>query len=116
MHIGNNIKYLRKQRGLTAKDLSEVIGRSRDAVTQYESGKSTPPVDVLASLSDYFGVAMDRLVHESLSDAGLVSRSGGHLDPAATASGPEESGLWDYRNLVKKVEELEAKIINLEKS
>lgn len=111
MYIGQNIRHLRRSHGITAKELSEAIGKSRDAVTQYESGKSMPPVDVLAQIAEYFGLPIDRLVNESLSDtAARVKEALVNEKAAVPVAIQSESGLWDYRNLVEKVRELEEAI------
>lgn len=53
---------LRKQKGLSQEGLAEEVGVSRQAVQKWESGASTPDLQNLALLCDYFGVTMDYLV------------------------------------------------------
>lgn len=108
MHIGQNIRLLRKRQGLTAEELAEKVSKTRNAITQYEIGRTTPPVETVMALSRYFNVKIDDLLNRDLSvdaDEALedVARSGGVvLDP--------QTALWDYRALVAKVRELEERL------
>lgn len=98
-------------RGLTAEELALDLGKTRNAITQYEIGRSMPPVDVLAQIAEYFGLPIDRLVNESLSDtAARVKEALVNEKAAVPVAVQSESGLWDYRNLVEKVRELEEAI------
>lgn len=53
--LGNRIKELRCELGLSQKQLAEKIGVATNTVSQYESGTSKTSIDVLANLS----VALD---------------------------------------------------------
>ena len=54
--IGERIKALRKQAGLTQAELGKKIGISQTAVIAYEKNVSTPPPDRLLTMSKLFGV------------------------------------------------------------
>lgn len=58
----NRIRQLRKQQGMTAKQLASVIGVSRSAIYLYETGGRSPCIDILVRMSDIFGVTIDYLV------------------------------------------------------
>lgn len=62
MQLPENIRALRRERGLTQERLAEAIGVSSAAVSKWESGASTPEVTMLAQLADYFELSIDRLV------------------------------------------------------
>lgn len=66
MHIGNNIKYLRKGKGLTQIELGELFSITGTQVSAYESGKSAPSFEGLLKLSEYFNVSLDDLVYKDL--------------------------------------------------
>ncbi|ABR31326.1 repressor [Thermosipho melanesiensis] len=59
MNIGEKIKFLRLQKGLTQEQLGNIINVGQRTISAYESGKATPSVEVLKSLADYFDVAVD---------------------------------------------------------
>ena len=47
MKFNENLKYLRKQAGLTQEQLAEKLSVSRQAITKWESGESLPAVENL---------------------------------------------------------------------
>lgn len=62
MSIADRIQLQRKEKGLSQDDLASVIGVSRQAVSKWESEQSSPDLDKIISLSDYFGVTTDYLL------------------------------------------------------
>ena len=60
--MGARIKSLRKERGLTQKELAAQLGIQHTHVYKYESGTYTPPVDKLTVLADLFGISLDFLI------------------------------------------------------
>ncbi len=58
--IGEQILKFRKEKGLTQRELGELIGVSSSAVSQWESG-GTPDISLLPALSDVLGVTVDAL-------------------------------------------------------
>jgi transcriptional regulator with XRE-family HTH domain len=66
--VSDNIKYLRKQRGLTQEQLAEKIGIKRSLVGAYEEGRAEPGLENLLKMSKIFDVAVDNLISENLSD------------------------------------------------
>jgi len=62
MMFGKRIQALRSERKLSQTKLAEEIGITRQVYGQYELGKSTPSLDVLADIADYFVVSVDYLI------------------------------------------------------
>lgn len=62
MHIGERIALLRKRQGMTQEQLADVLGTTRQAVSKWEAGKSTPDIDYAVLMGEYFGVSMDYLL------------------------------------------------------
>lgn len=60
-----NLFVLRKNIGLTQKDLAERLGISRQAYANYESGNREPDIQTLIKLSSFFDVSIDYLVGKS---------------------------------------------------
>ena len=54
--IAENIKKLRESHGWSKAELARIIGKSRAAVSQYESGETTPRMGVIEDLARAFGV------------------------------------------------------------
>ncbi len=61
MNIGNKIKELRKQRGITQEQLATSIGISFQAVSKWENNIALPDITLAPMLASYFGVTMDEL-------------------------------------------------------
>lgn len=62
MTIADRIQNLRKTRGISQEELADRIGVSRQAVSKWESKQSTPDVEKIILLSEYFGVTTDYLL------------------------------------------------------
>lgn len=62
MSIGDRIQSLRKSKGISQEDLADKIGVSRQAVSKWESEQSTPDIDKIILLSDYFETTTDYLL------------------------------------------------------
>ena len=66
LKIGNKIKTLRKQRGVTQEQLAEAIGISFQAVSKWENDIALPDITLTPALACYFGVSMDELFDYNL--------------------------------------------------
>lgn len=66
MEIGNNIKELRKQKGLRQEQLAEAMGVSTASVSKWETNQSYPELTLLAELADFFEVSIDTLIGHNL--------------------------------------------------
>ena len=62
MKIGENIRMLRKARGVTQEQLAEAAGVSFQAVSKWENGITLPDITLVPVLAAYFGVTTDRLL------------------------------------------------------
>ncbi len=102
MNIGNKIKELRKQRGITQEQLATSIGISFQAVSKWENNIALPDITLAPMLASYFGVTMDELFDfnlqeieaevEQIADEAYKYRTG---DPERSRSILEE-GLRKY--------------------
>ena len=52
--IGNFLKQLRKEKGLTQEELAEKMGVARRTVSRWETGNNMPDLDILIELSDLY--------------------------------------------------------------
>lgn len=59
------LKEIRKEKGLTQKQLASEIGASERGIQQYELGERKPAYDALITLADYFDVSLDYLCGRS---------------------------------------------------
>ena len=88
MDIGAKIKSLRKEKRVTQEALAEYLHISSQAVSKWETGASSPDIDMLPKLAIFFGTSLDHLLDfdQSQVDAAveaLIEESGrGGKDPA----------------------------------
>lgn len=52
---------LMKQRGVRPSDVSKATGIAHSTLYEWRSGRSTPKMDKLQRIADYFGVSLDYL-------------------------------------------------------
>ena len=57
-----NIRSLRIDKGLTQKQVAEVLGISQNTYSQYEIGVLNYPIEVLMQLADFYNVSVDYLL------------------------------------------------------
>ena len=60
--IGENIKRLRLEKGITQEQLAEILNVSNAAVSKWERGGSFPDITLLFPLADYFEISVDELM------------------------------------------------------
>lgn len=68
MKLGERLKYLRLQKGLTQEQLAEIIGISRSALSMYELDQREPDLGTLIKIADYFSVTTDYLLGRDWKD------------------------------------------------
>ena len=61
MALSEKLYTLRKKSGLSQEQLAEQLNVSRQAISKWESGTSTPESDKLIAISQYFNVSLDYL-------------------------------------------------------
>ncbi|MDO4926072.1 MAG: helix-turn-helix transcriptional regulator [Turicibacter sp.] len=62
MLLGEKLRKLRIARKLSQEQLADELRVSRQAISNWELGESTPDTENLVALSDYFGVSIDYLL------------------------------------------------------
>lgn len=62
LYIGENIKRLRNQRGITQETLADRMHISAAAVSKWERNESLPDISMVLPLASYFGVSTDEIL------------------------------------------------------
>ena len=62
MSFSEKLIELRKKEGFSQEELAEKVNVSRQSVSKWESGQSTPEMDKLIMLSNIFNISIDELV------------------------------------------------------
>ena len=64
INLGNKIRELRVNKGLTQEQLATALNLSPQAISKWESGTSTPELEKLFALSECFNITLDELVKD----------------------------------------------------
>jgi len=62
MEFNNKLYELRKQKGFSQEELANRLNVSRQTVSKWEVGDSTPDMEKLIAISDLFGISLDELI------------------------------------------------------
>lgn len=62
MNLGENLRKLRKENGLSQEQLADSLNISRQAISKWESGKAYPDIENLIQLRSIFKVTLDDLI------------------------------------------------------
>lgn len=85
-NFADRLAELRRSRGLEQEDIANVLGVSVEKVSDWESGNSSPNVEELTGLADYFAISVDELVRgtniEETVDAEVVDEDEQVVDGA----------------------------------
>ena len=66
MYLGKNLRFLRKQKGLTQSDIAEKLDIQRTMISAYEEGRSEPKLTSLNILAGVFNVSVDELLNRDI--------------------------------------------------
>lgn len=55
----NNLRKLRKEKGLSQIAVQMQTGIEQALISKYENGERVPPTETLMQLADFYGVSMD---------------------------------------------------------
>lgn len=56
------LRELRKARGITMKELGDMLGVSESTISLYENGKREPSYELLLKIAEFFNVSVDYLL------------------------------------------------------
>ena len=61
--VGNNIKKVREEKGLTQEQLAERLNVTRQAVSNWENEKTQPDIETLDRIASALDVDIERLIY-----------------------------------------------------
>ncbi|MBW4827430.1 MAG: helix-turn-helix transcriptional regulator [Clostridiaceae bacterium] len=65
MTFNNKLYELRKQKGLSQDELGSKLNVSRQTISKWELGETTPELEKLIKISRFFNISIDELVMET---------------------------------------------------
>lgn len=97
--FGNNIRKLRKKKKLTLVEVAKALKISKSALSDYESGKSKPGLDVVVKLSEYFYIPVDDLNNSDIPEFENVEFEFKRtIKPQVSLESLDEITQWKQRN------------------
>lgn len=85
--IGSFLAELRKEKNLTQDELGAQIGVTNKTISRWETGNYLPPVEMLQTLGDNFGVSINEILNgERISDGNYKDISEQNIKSALTKS------------------------------
>jgi len=103
--VANNLKKLREAARYTQDEVSQALGITRSAYSNYESGERETPYDVLEKASNLFGCDMYVLFEENENADAMILASAFRLEGLA----PEDmTEIIRFKDIVKSYLKMEA--------
>ena len=72
--FGDNIKRLRKKKGLKQQELAEILGIKRNTYSDWENGKTEPKLGNVVKLAHVFGTTTDELLGQTVYSKAILVR------------------------------------------
>ncbi|HET6183791.1 MAG TPA: helix-turn-helix transcriptional regulator [Acetobacteraceae bacterium] len=79
LEIGERIRIIRQQRGMTQEGLAAAVGVSRSAVAQWETGRSGQVTGNLSRIAECLGVGVEFLMHGGEGEVAPVATRGDEI-------------------------------------
>ncbi len=76
MSLSEKLYRLRRKQGLSQEELAERLNCSRQVISKWENGTTTPDAGMLQKYSKLFGVSVDYLLKETMDDPSDVAHQG----------------------------------------
>ena len=113
-NVGNNIKKLRKVKGLSQQAFGDVFNLTRGNISSYEEMRAEPKIEIVLKIANYFGIPVQHLIEKNLSVNEILNFND-YFQPDAPAVGSkrlshvpllERETLLDACTYVSKLNEL----------
>lgn len=89
MSFAENLRQMRKDKGLSQEELAEIMGVSRQAVSKWEQGEIYPEVEKLMQLAKKFNLSLDRLLSSEIAEQDHTPDN--HVSGVIIISSPNEN-------------------------
>lgn len=92
INIGDNLKQLRLQKGLTQEQLADVFGVSAQAISRWENNTSYPDITLLPGLSIFYNTSVDAIVGmDEIRKEETLRRIHGEINELVAGGEPEKA-------------------------
>ncbi|REG83425.1 XRE family transcriptional regulator [Algoriphagus antarcticus] len=89
-HLASNLRFLRKQKGITQNDLADQLDVQRTMISAYEDGRSEPKLLTLGKLCDSLDIGMEELLNHDIEGNGRKATQKRGINILTIACDPDE--------------------------
>lgn len=116
--VGQRIKKLREEKGISIQDLSNLTGFEVKRLEDIESGREEPQLGTVMKLSKALDSAVGRLVSGMGTKLYSITRKNERKQIIRSASATSKQNVYSYMSLAPEVQgrHMEALVVQLEKS
>lgn len=125
MPTGSRIKEIRKQKGLTQKQLGDLCGMADSAIRRYENGKANPKIETLQKIAtalkcnlsdlmdaDEYKLHNIEIAIKKVNDSVLEKNKEIDNEPMTIAAHFDGDECTDEKDIAKDMENIRQKIMN----
>ena len=121
VQLRENLRNLRRRHNFTQLQISNRLNISRQAYSNYETGKRIPDIDILIRLADIYGLSLEQLIALPCTEDDAVSEGAGPYFPGMLIENgdtiyltkEEVTLLLHYRNASGDDRRLAQKVLNI---
>ena len=92
MTLAEKLVYLRKEKGLSQVQLAEMMDVSRQAISRWETGASSPTSENLKYLSTLYNVSLDYLLNDAMEESMQEDRAVEYSEDHHKQNSPDDIG------------------------
>ncbi len=70
--VGRNIRKARIDKGMTQDELAEKLNVTRQAVSNWERGKTQPDIETLGKMAEIFGMSVEELIYGKKNEKPII--------------------------------------------
>lgn len=121
IQLADNLHRLRTENNYTQEQIGEKLNISRQAYSNYETGKRIPDIDMLIRIADIYEVTLEQLITQTCTSTGIINETSGPyftgkvLENADTIYLTKEEAdlLMHYRNAGEDERKLTRKVLGV---
>ena len=77
IQLAANLRRLRSDHNYTQAQISDKLNISRQAYSNYETGKRIPDLDILIRIADIYHVTLEQLILQPCTGTGVINQNSG---------------------------------------
>ena len=77
IQLSDNLQLLRKDHHFTQTQFSKKLNISRQAYSNYETGKRIPDLDIIIRIANIYHISLENLLTQTCSKDGLINETSG---------------------------------------